>query len=148
MDVFSTLLKVFVDEQGALRYPVADVEHVIPWMLVNLPVDLSVLDEATLILLAQASDKAGITEAMGPQQIRAAFDAWYVAHPPSPSVVAALQEAWRQVNEGDGPAPFSGFLGEKSGTGVLGGGVRPEGTVPGALARLAAMTKGTPPKKG
>lgn len=147
MDVFSTLLKVFVDEVGVLRYPVTDVEHVIPWMLVNLPVDLSVLDEATLILFAQASDQAGVTEQMGPVEIRAAFDAWYAKHPPSPSVVAALQEAWRQVNEGDGAAPFSGFLGDKAATGVLGGGVRPEGTVPGALARLASMTKGKPPKK-
>ena len=77
MDVFSTLLKVFVDDRGVLRYPVVDVEHVIPWMLVNLPVDLSVLDEATLILFARASDQAGITEEMGPTAIRAAFDAWY-----------------------------------------------------------------------
>ncbi|MCC7072723.1 MAG: hypothetical protein IT383_15445 [Deltaproteobacteria bacterium] len=147
MDAFSTLLKVFFDEQGALRYPAADVEHVIPWMLVNLPVDLGVLDEPTLILFAQASEKAGIKDAMDAQEIRDAFDAWYLTNPPSPVVVAALQEAWRQVHEGSGPAPFAGFLGEKASTGVLGGGVRPQGTVPGALARLAAMTNGTPPKK-
>lgn len=153
MDVFSTLLGAFVDEAGALRYPVADVEHVLPWMLVNLPVDLGALDERTLILFAQAAEQAGVDDAMAPAQIRAAFDAWYAAHPPSPAIVLALQEAWRRVNEGDGPAPFDAFTGAKHSTGVLGGGVRPAGTVPGALARLAAITpmKGAPngpPKKG
>lgn len=143
MDAYSTLLACFLDGEGALKYPVADIEHVIPWMLVNLPVDLGALDENTLIRFAQTCDKAGVVPAMDAQQIRATLDAWYRDNPPSPEVVTALQEAWRRVNEVGGPAPFATFLGDKRGTGVLGGGERPAGTVPGALARLAAIT----PKK-
>lgn len=144
MDAFSTLLACFLDEDGALKYPVDDVEHVIPWMLVNLPVELGGLDERTLIGFAQTCDKAGVTPEMEAPQIRAQLDAWYHQHPPSHAVVSALQDAWRRIHEGEGPAPFASFLGDKRSTGVLGGGERPQGTVPGALARLAAIT----PKKG
>lgn len=143
MDAFSTLLSCFIDAQGALKYPVEDVEHVIPWMLVNLPVDLGSLDEDTLVRFAQTCDRAGVTSTMDAAQIRATLDAWYQENPPAAAVVAAIQEAWRQVHEGTGPAPFAGFLGEKRSSGVLGGGERPAGTVPGAMARLAAIT----PKK-
>jgi hypothetical protein len=139
MDAFSTLLATFIDESGALKYPVEDVEHVLPWMLVNLPVDLEALDERTLVAFAKAAESAGVTDASDPAEIRSAFDAYYRAYPPSPQVVTALTEAWRRVNEGEGPAAFSGFLGEHQATGVLGGGVRPAGTVPAALGRLAHL---------
>jgi len=43
---------------GELKHPVGDVEHVIPWMLLHLPVDLAALDEPTLIMFAEASEKA------------------------------------------------------------------------------------------
>ncbi len=139
MDAFSTLLATFLDDEGALKYPVADVEHVLPWMLVNLPVDLGALDEDTLVKFAEASERAGVTDDMAIEEIRATFDKFYQANPPSPAIVTALQEAWRRVNEGEGPAAFSGFLGEKQASGVLGGGERPQGTVPAALARLASF---------
>lgn len=145
MDAFSTLLATFLDDEGALKYPVADVEHVVPWMLVNLPVDLAALDEDTLVKFAEASERAGVTDDMDADAIRATLDKFYQANPPSPAIVTALQEAWRRVNEGDGPGAFSGFLGDKPASGVLGGGERPQGTVPGALARLASF--GTNPKK-
>lgn len=144
MDAQATLLACFLDADGALKVPVEDVEHIIPWMLVNLPVDLASLDEDTLVRFAQTCDKAGVLPTMDAAQIRSTLDAWYKLNPPSPAVVAALQEAWRAVNEGGGAGAFSSFSGEKRSTGVLGGGQRPAGTVPGALARLAGIT----PKKG
>jgi hypothetical protein len=80
---------------------------------------------------------------MLPEDVRACLATYYAEFPPHPGVLAALQEGWREVSAAAPVAnPFASFSGSGAGSGVLGGGVRPAGTIPGGLARLATL----PPK--
>ncbi len=139
-------MSVFLDDDDMPRFPIADIEHFLPWTLLHMDVDLADLDEATIGIFAAAGKQAGVTAGMGPNDVVAAFDRWYQVHPPNPALAAALQEAWRELNAGAAVTanPFEQFAGQKAATGVLGGGERPQGTIPGAMARLQTLEK---PKK-
>ena len=147
MDSFDRLMQVFVDDAGELLWPVQDVEHILPWCLVNMPVEMSELDEATVGLFVKTCAKAGVALDADADTVREGLAAYYAENPPNKQLAAALEGAWHEVNAAAGGAdknPFAKFSGSQGATGVLGGGERPQGTVPGGvLARLAAP----PPKK-
>jgi hypothetical protein len=146
VDPFERLMQVFLDDAGALAYSVEDVEHILPWCLVNMPVEMGELDEATVALFVKTCEKAGVPLDGDAETVREGLAAYYAEHPPNRALSAALEAAWHEVNAEAGAQknPFAKFSGSQGPTGVLGGGERPQGTVPGGvLARLA----GPPPKK-
>lgn len=136
-------MQVFFDDSGALRFAADEVRHVIPWVVVHMPVEIDELDEPTLALFVARCAEAGVEDGMPAEEIQACFAAYYADFPPHPGVLAALQEGWREVNAAAPAAnPFGVFSGSAAASGVLGGGARPAGTIPGGLARLATI----PPK--
>lgn len=138
MGAFEQIMRVFVDAEGELRFPVADVEHILPWILLNMPVDMAALDDGTVAIFAAACERAGIGGDTSAESARALFQAYYDEQPPSPALVAALRQAWSAANAGSSETdPFSRFaVGKRQTTVVIGGGVRPEGTVPGTMGRF------------
>ena len=143
MDAYARLMQVFFDDSGALRFAVDEVRHVIPWVIANMPIEIDDLDDATLALFVERCEEAGVEDGMPVEDVQACLAAYYAEFPPHPGVLAALQEGWREVNASAQAAnPFAAFSGAPSGSGVLGGGTRPAGTIPGGLARLATV----PPK--
>jgi hypothetical protein len=144
-DPFWQLLRAFVDEDDAPRFPAEDVRHFLPWCIVHLPIDIELLEDEPREIFAAACEAAEVPLGATRDDIRACLDAWYAAHRPNPALAAAVQEAWRHVRaEPTAPATLAAFAGDVPTPTVLGGGgPRPAGTVPGGpLARLLT----TPPK--
>ena len=142
--VVEKLFAVFAatDAKGAALYPVEDLRHFLPWVLIHLPIDFSALDDATVQIFADTCSKAGVT---GNEDLSDKLARYYEDSPPNPALVAALGNAWREVNAGGGGAanPFAKFSGGAAAHKVLdSGGKRPEGTVPaGPMARFQVDPK-------
>ena len=72
----------------------------------------------------------------------AAIAAWYQENPVSPALLEEIRKAFERLPEGPSDRTRT-LLGQDKTGGVLGGGVRPAGTIPAALGRLQTMA----PKK-
>lgn len=140
-DAVDKLFAVFADPQ----WPVDDLRHFLPWVLVNMPVDFDALDDATVAIFAQTVAKAGVGE---DDDVKEKLALYYDEYPPNPDLVAALQAAWRDVNaSSSGPNPFAKFAGSSSSssTNVLDSGARPAGTIrAGPMARFQDLKKKDP----
>src|SRR5262245_1570388 len=100
MDPFKHLMNVFFDEKGTLRFSIADIEHVLPWCLLHLPINFTELDDATTAIFARACKAAGVNAKMTGEEVRASFDRYYDENPPNATICQALEGAWREVNAG------------------------------------------------
>ena len=146
MDAAEKLFAVFGATDAATGeplYPVADLQHFLPWILVHMPVDFGALDDGTVALFAETCTKAGVVAGEGRDALVEKLDAYYEAHPPNAALVQALQTVWREVNQdGAAPNPFAKFSGDAKRTQVLDSGTRPKGTVPaGPMARFQVDPK-------
>lgn len=147
-DVYERLMDVFRRQNDDGEYVFSDdeVRHFLPWVLLNLDVDLGALDDGMVTLFAEACSAAGVKDGMDVDAITACFAAYYVEHPPRAELAAAFETVWKQVNADAAPDaknPFARFSGAVPLTAPLAGAARPAGTIPaGPMARFQPV----PPK--
>ncbi len=149
VDVYERLMDVFRRENDDGSYVFSDdvVRHFLPWVLLNLEVDLGALDDGMVALFAEACSAAGVNDGMDVDAITACFAAYYVENPPDATLAAAFETVWKQVNADAAPEvknPFARFSGAVPLTAPVAGAARPAGTIPaGPMARFQPV----PPKK-
>jgi hypothetical protein len=142
MDVFRR-----ENDDGSYMFTDEEVRHFLPWVLLNLDVDLSTLDDGMVALFAEACSAAGVKDGMDVDDIMATFAAYYAAQPPRAELAAAFETVWKQVNAEAPPEaknPFARFSGAAPLTAPVAGAARPAGTIPaGPMARFQPV----PPKQ-
>lgn len=142
------------DDRGARRFTDDVVRHFVAWSLVQAVQGAkpSSLNADALLLLGETCAAAGVVQGDAPDALVAKLRAFFEARPPHPDLVARVDAMLRDlVAAGAAPstgAAFARFAGVASSKGVLGGGVRPEGTAPGGpLGRLAFTSKKPDPTR-
>jgi hypothetical protein len=134
------------DEIGNRVHALVDVRHALPLIVLTAGLDVTKLSAGMQELMAETVIAAGVDPQADPapdaDALIAAIAAWYQENPVAPGVLEEIRKAFEQLPEGPS-ARAQALLGQQKGSGVLGGGVRPEGTIPAALGRLSAMA----PKK-
>ncbi|MCC7072173.1 MAG: hypothetical protein IT383_12670 [Deltaproteobacteria bacterium] len=146
-DPLDTLLAALsrLDDDGNRVFPVDEVRHAIPLVVLLSGLELATLSEGVQRLMVETMLDAGVDldlDTAEGDDIAAALAAWYHERPVAP----ALLEEIRKAFEGGADAPSRAaraLLGSERPKGVLGGGERPPGTVPGPLGRLASVTQRT-----
>lgn len=131
-----------LDDDGNRVFPVDDVRHAIPLMVLLGGLDLATLSAGVQELMVETLLEAGVdldVEAAEGEAIAAALARWYVEHPVAPAILEEIRKAFADTAEGPSRAAQT-LLGTERVTGVLGGGERPPGTIPGALGRIATVT--------
>lgn len=106
----------------------------------------STLPPPALKLLGTIAQEAGVVAGDGPEVLLAKFDAHIEKNAPPAKMLQAFEALLREASlAGQGAqagAAFVQFAGGAASTGVLGGGERPPGTLPGgALAQASLRTK-------
>jgi hypothetical protein len=135
---------------GTRRFSNDEVEHYLPLFILQygLAADPAQLGNDERVLLEGVLNKAGIKHKATAKEALAAFEAYYGKHPVNAELDRRLSE-WARTAFGarardaatvaDALAAFAALDPKAR---VLGGGARPEGTLPGGvLGRLAATTK-------
>lgn len=137
------------DDEGRLRFPLVDVEDFLAVLILSFPPEERGLDEESTLLLGRFAARAGVNGMLAPEDAMASVEAYLVAHPLDPHILEAAARVAREHLSRGGVAGdlLARFTAEKRSGGVLGGGKRPEGTVPaGPLARFLVDTKKSPPR--
>lgn len=135
---------------GTRRFTNDEVEHYLPLFILQhgLADDPAQLSAEERVLLEGVMNKAGIKHKASAQDALAAFESYYTKHPINAELDRRLSE-WaktafraRTRDAADVGAALAAFAALDPKARVLGGGARPEGTLPGGvLGRLATATK-------
>lgn len=143
------LLSVFERKRddGSYYFSDEDVQHFLPlvFLTVSDGPPSAELPDAVVQLLGLFASQAGVDPQDGPEAVQRAVERYYESNPVNPEMLAAFQLFVREelAGSGDGAVAkaFASFLGgeETTGKSVLGGGERPEGTTPAAMARFAGV---------
>jgi hypothetical protein len=129
------------DAEGNRVHSNDDVRHALPALALWAGLDLETLSPGMQELIGEKMQEAGLDLANLPEGDQAieAMAALYQEHPIAAGILTELERAF------GAQAPEAGrhaqaLLGRAPTSGVLGGGERPAGTVPGgAMSRLAAF---------
>ncbi|OGQ25435.1 MAG: hypothetical protein A2138_10270 [Deltaproteobacteria bacterium RBG_16_71_12] len=128
-----------LDDDGNRVYPVDDVRHAIPLIVLMNGLDLAAQTEGVQQLVLETLLAAGVDPeakpAPEPEEAIAALASWYQEHPVSAAVLDEIRKAFEGPTDGPSKAARA-LLGTEEKRGVLGGGERPAGTIPAALGRL------------
>ncbi len=133
---------------GTYHYSDADVRHYLPFLVIAAKVPTESLNADMQKLLGQFVVDAKLDLKQPAADVQAAIVAYYDEKPANRELQTEVQKFVReelQAGGAGGDAAMAALLGgAATTTGVLGGGVRPEGSVPaGPMARFAVV----PPKK-
>ncbi len=144
-DPLDTLLAALsrLDDDGNREFAVDDVRHAIPLIVVTSGLELGALSAGVQQLMVETLLQAGVdldTDEADGDAIAAALADWYRAHPVAPAVLEEIRKAFDGADAGPSKAAQA-LLGTTQKAGVLGGGERPAGTIPGALGRIATVTQ-------
>jgi hypothetical protein len=151
-DAIDTLLTALLrEDDGGIRvHSLEEVRHAIPLIVLLSGLEVDALSEGVQELMLEAFEEAGLDAstdpAPSPDDTIAAFATYYGTYPVSPAILDEI----RKVFEPEAGAPSKAaqaLIGTEHGTGVLGGGTRPEGTIPAALGRLQTMAAPSKRKK-
>jgi hypothetical protein len=130
-------------------FPLEDVRHAIPLIVLLGGLDLAKVSDGVLELMLETSLEAGLDPEGDPpptaEETVEAFGAYFHDRPVSPAILEEIRKAFESLPEAPSKAAQA-LLGTERTGGVLGGGARPEGTIPAALGRLQTMAPAT--KKG
>jgi hypothetical protein len=143
-DPIETLMAALsrLDDDGNRVFPVEDLRHAIPLIVLLSGLDLSKVSEGVLELMVETSLAAGLDPEADPpptaEETIEAFEAYFHDRPVSPAILDEIRKAFESLPGAPSKAAQA-LLGTERTTGVLGGGARPEGTIPGALGRLQTM---------
>lgn len=143
----TSLLAIFDARQpdGTFVYTDAEVRHYLPYLVLAAKIPIETLHESVQELVGQLVVDAKLELGAGAAKVQEALHAFYAAKPVNAALHKAVMGFAREqlLQSGDaGRAAVAALLGRETTTGVLGGGVRPPGTVPGGpLSRLAGLTK-------
>lgn len=133
-----------LDDDGNRVFPVDDVRHALPLIVLMNGLDLAAQTQGVQQLVLEALLAAGldpeVEPAPAPDEMVAALAAWYREHPVSVAVLEEIRKAFEGSTDGPSKAARA-LLGTEHKSGVLGGGERPAGTIPAALGRLQTVTQ-------
>lgn len=133
-----------IDDDGNRVFPLLEVRHAIPLIVLSAGLEVDKLTEGVQELMLQTSLDAGLDPtaepAPSPEEIVEAFARHFREHPVSPAILEEIRRAFEAVADAPSKAAQA-LLGSETKSGVLGGGVRPEGTIPAALGRLQTVTQ-------
>lgn len=133
-----------LDDDGNRFFPVDDVRHAIPLIVLMNGLDLAAQTPGVQELVLETLLAAGLdpeaTPAPEPDEVVAALASWYGAHPVAPEILDEIRKAFEGSAEGPSKAARA-LIGTEEKAGVLGGGERPVGTIPAALGRLHTVTQ-------
>ena len=136
------------DELGNRVHALEDVRHALPLIVLTAGLDVGKLSEGTQELMLEVTLAAGLDPLADPppppEETVEAFAQYYRGQPVDAAILEEIRKAFEELD--DGPSKGAqALLGADKSTGVLGGGERPEGTIPAALGRLRASTS-VPPR--
>lgn len=134
---------------GSRLYSDADLADALPLLVFMLQLPIDSLPKPVHALFIQGCVSAGLVGTETPAEVGEKIGAKYVEAAINPALMAAL-DAWARASIAEATTPedqgrLSAFLGASQPKTALGGGVRPPGTTPGALARFAAVPTRKPP---
>jgi len=130
------------DEDGNNVFSFDDIRHALPYLVIALEIDIDDLSEGLMELFVETLTEANIPLNKGSEALVDAVIAFYEKKPPRPEILEAVKRSLG----GDGieraeDKKRNSLLGVEKNTGVLGGGSRPQGTIPGAMARFGTVPK-------
>lgn len=141
-DLTSALSRL--DDDGNRVFPVDDVRHAIPLIVLMNGLDLASQTEGVQQLVLETLLAAGLNvedaDGAEPDEVVEALATWYRANPVSPAVLEEIRRAFEGSTDGPSKAAQA-LLGTEQKAGVLGGGERPAGTIPAALGRIQTVTQ-------
>jgi hypothetical protein len=149
------LLVTRTDDTGRPLYVNAEIRHIIPLVVLEVGMDLTTLPDKVRAIVDETALLAGVRAGMSSDEVIAAFQKHYAKFPPNAQLVADIARVLQENVSAGGQAMGMGtgatgamaaVLGTEKITGVLGGGERPKGTVPGGLAAQLAA-RAAPKKK-
>lgn len=134
-------------DDGSPRYSDEEVLHFLPLVFLTVAPSAeqrAALPDAVIRLLGLFADKAGIDPDASAEDVTHALERYYEAHPVNPELLQAFQSFVREELFAGSPRDdaFASFAsGSAPKRTPLESGERPQGSVPGPLARLAKLPK-------
>jgi hypothetical protein len=122
-----------LDADGNRLFAAEDVRYALPYVVLSSGLSLDDADDALMDAFADVAERAGVTPDMDGATVRAAIEAHYRHHP----IPAAMRTIIDDVLS-PSASQAQAQLGQARAMGVLGGGVRPAGTIAASMARFPA----------